>query len=307
MRKNKSFRPSDPAALEPRVVLSAGASALTLYKADLPGNVQAVLSPLTGQTYNAFYNSGYSSSFSLSQGGPAQFNIIQGSLVTAINNTAPQLADLLAPLKKSANITATVQTEIANLSTETNNILNQLATTMTTVGGVTKVDSASASLAEHAIVSMENTASLAIGNQVYLFLHGAGISTKPGKAFLSSRVAAYNSALAAPFAQLTTGLQTAYASYVTSLDTATFESAVFSQLGTLTASVTRTFAANGIRAAAAGAAATQVTGLDSGSVYQVITDLTSSLGTTYPAGFVNAVIGDVDSVLQTDLAATGGA
>lgn len=316
MRKSKAFRPDVADALESRLVLNGASSIspLSLYKADLVGRIQGVFNTLENNVDSAFYSS---ANFDIRDSGPAQYAILQSSVQNEITNATSQLDNLLAPLKKSGGIIGVVYTEMQNLSAESNGILNQLETSASTTndtnGLVSKVNPNGATLAGDAIDSMMYSVSQAVQNQAYLFSYAPGIYNKPGKAFLASMWTTYNTQLTAPFSKLTSGLQAAIAAYPASptpTDTLTFDNAVYTQLGTLAVSANNVFTANGASSAVMSAMRSQVTGLNQGSVYQVVTDLvlsSYSTGTTYPSAFVNYVINNVDSVLQTDLAATGSA
>jgi hypothetical protein len=278
---------------------------LSLYKAEMAGYVQGVFSTLQGNVSSAFGTLGYT----FGNVGTAQYSLLQTSVTNEISNATTQIGNLLSPLKKSKNLMGVVQTEMVNLSAEVNGLLNKLATTATTTGGVTRVDSDSEGLTSTTVSLMMSSVSYAVENQVNLFLFAPGVSTKPGKAFLASMFSTYNSALSTPFSNLTSGLQGAIAANVASPNTAVFQAAVYAQLGALSLSASGVFASNGAPTPVFTAGNAQVGGLNSGSIYQVITGWTFGLDTTitYPVGFVNYAISNLDSVLQTDLAATGSA
>lgn len=202
-----------------------------------------------------------------------------------------------------------VKTEMANLSTEVNGLLNQLATTTTTTGGVTTVDASAEGLTQTTVGYMMSSVSYAIQNQVNLFMYAPGVSTKPGKAFLASRFTDYNNGLSAPFSKLTSSLQAAVAADVASPNSTVFDAAVYAQLAGFNLTASGVFTLNGVSTPVRTAGAAQVSGLDSGSIYQVITGWAFGFDptTTYPANFVNNAISNLDLVLQTDLAATGSA
>ncbi len=314
MRKH-AFRPTLSASLESRLVLSAagGVTPLTIYKADLVGNVQNELYNIQSELNTAF-GGGPSSGFSLNGAAATQYTMIQGSLVAGINNAGTNISDLLSPLKKSKNLIATVQGELSSLATQVNGLLTQLNATRTTTNNVTSsVDSNSASLAQTTISDMESSVYLAISNQIQLFNFAPGVATKPGKAFLAASQSAASSALAPAFSALSTGIQNAYTAYINPnaqvpFDTQAYDNAIYAAIGTFNTTATSALASSSANPRVAARLIAQVGGLDGSSVDQTIVGWTSSLSTSkYPTGFVTTALTALDSTLEANLAATASA
>ena len=308
MRKTKAFRPAVSDALEQRLVLqgSGAVSALSVYKAEL---VASYVPNAVSNLYTPSFGDVNLSNSSLT---PAQLSQLQASTVNQINITTSELDGLLSPLRKSKNIIGAVNTEMSNLSSEVNGLYTQLAAAFKTSGGVTTFNTNAGGLASDTISSMESSASNAIENQVQLFVFAKGV--KPGKAFVAAMAATDNSQLATPFASLTSGVTTAFNTYLTNSNYTTFETSVYGMLGTLTTSANGVFSSNGDPASVLMAKNNQMTG-GNASVYNAVLNFVSDIAnnisgptsTAYPTGFVSAALTGLDAVLQTDLAATGSA